>query len=177
MSGFEQGEYVADRDGAVWLVVHDGGMATRATAVGAVSIGIVALEEQFGPLMRVHVPRPEPARPRSAPPMPPRTWARDAEPSPEQLTRWLRLMDEEQLATWVEQIQPALSRGMDCFVRDHERRVAELSGLVDSLTGRLDQALNRPASRVDDGALLAELGERLAARSAPRAHGARPVGT
>jgi len=46
-------EHVIDRAGRVWLLVRDGGMATRATFTGVVSIGIAALEAEAGPLTRV----------------------------------------------------------------------------------------------------------------------------
>lgn len=45
--------HVVDRDGNVWFLCpeYDGGMATRATAIGPVSAGIVALERDAGPLL------------------------------------------------------------------------------------------------------------------------------
>lgn len=43
--------YVVDRDDVVWLLVYDGGMATRATEDGVVTAGIAWLEETAGPLM------------------------------------------------------------------------------------------------------------------------------
>ena len=43
--------HVVDRNGHVWLLVHDGGMATRATATGPISAGIAWLEETAGPLL------------------------------------------------------------------------------------------------------------------------------
>jgi hypothetical protein len=45
--------HVVDRDGNVWLLPpeFDGGMATRATATGVVSAGIVWLEAEAGPLL------------------------------------------------------------------------------------------------------------------------------
>jgi len=43
-------EYVIDRTGLVWLLVHDGGMATRADYAGITSIGIRRLELDAGPL-------------------------------------------------------------------------------------------------------------------------------
>ena len=45
-----QGEYVVDRDGLVWRVVRDGGMATRADFTGIESIGIETLRSTKGPL-------------------------------------------------------------------------------------------------------------------------------
>ena len=46
-------EHAIDRAGRVWLLVRDGGMATRATFTGIISIGIAALEAEAGPLTRV----------------------------------------------------------------------------------------------------------------------------
>jgi hypothetical protein len=50
MSDDPDGAYVVDRDCTVWLVVRDGGMATRAWYGGVVSIGITELERTLGPL-------------------------------------------------------------------------------------------------------------------------------
>ena len=44
-------QHVIDRDGFVWRLVHDGGMATRAHYFGIVSIGINTLERESGPLV------------------------------------------------------------------------------------------------------------------------------
>jgi hypothetical protein len=44
-------EHVLDRNGYIWRVVRDGGMATRAWDVGIISIGISALEREAGPLI------------------------------------------------------------------------------------------------------------------------------
>lgn len=44
-------EHVVDRHGNVWRVVRDGGMATRAEFDRIVSIGIVALDAEAGPLL------------------------------------------------------------------------------------------------------------------------------
>ena len=44
-------QHVIDRDGLVWRLVHDGGMATRAHYGGIVSIGLNTLERESGPLV------------------------------------------------------------------------------------------------------------------------------
>lgn len=44
-------EHVIDREGMVWRIVRDGGMATRAHQTGIVSIGIATLERESGPLV------------------------------------------------------------------------------------------------------------------------------
>lgn len=45
--------HVVDRDGNVWFLCpeYDRAMATRATATGPISAGIVALEAESGPLL------------------------------------------------------------------------------------------------------------------------------
>ncbi len=42
--------HVVDRHGAVWRVVRDGGMLTRADYAGVITIGVVAAESLVGPL-------------------------------------------------------------------------------------------------------------------------------
>jgi hypothetical protein len=42
--------HVIDREGNVWRIVRDGGMATRAVFQGAISVGIAVLERDYGPL-------------------------------------------------------------------------------------------------------------------------------
>jgi hypothetical protein len=47
-------DYVIDRNGDVWLLVHDGGMAMRAneaSKTGVTSAGIAWLESTAGPLI------------------------------------------------------------------------------------------------------------------------------
>jgi hypothetical protein len=46
-----EGTYVVDRNDIVWLIVRDGGMATRATATGIETAGIQWLENTAGPLV------------------------------------------------------------------------------------------------------------------------------
>lgn len=46
-----EGDLILDSFGDVWLSVMDGGMATRATASGIVSIGISQLKGAYGPLL------------------------------------------------------------------------------------------------------------------------------
>lgn len=46
-------EHVIDRDGLIWRVVRDGGMATCADYSGITSIGIEALRMASGPLVTV----------------------------------------------------------------------------------------------------------------------------
>jgi hypothetical protein len=46
-----QPEHVIDRNGFVWRVVRDGGMATRADYTGQTSIGIEELRATHGPLV------------------------------------------------------------------------------------------------------------------------------
>jgi hypothetical protein len=43
-------DHVVDRDGLVWRIVRDGGMATRADFTGITSIGIETLRSLHGPL-------------------------------------------------------------------------------------------------------------------------------
>lgn len=43
--------HVVDARGNVWLLVRGGGMATRATYEGVISIGINTLEAEAGPLL------------------------------------------------------------------------------------------------------------------------------
>lgn len=43
-------EHVVDRHGYVWRVVRDGGMVTRADDTGLITMGVVAAEQQVGPL-------------------------------------------------------------------------------------------------------------------------------
>lgn len=169
---WEQGDYVADRLGRVWLVVCDGGMATRAapeSLSGVESYGIVALDRDHGPLMRVYVPRR--AAPTDGVEMPPRTWPEAAVPSSDQLAQWLRSMSDLQLVAWCEQVGPVVDRGSRCLVRDHDRRLRELQDQFDGLMS------HQPLAGVGDGALLEELRNRLRTRQPARAHGARPVGT
>lgn len=57
-------QHVIDKDGLVWRIVRDGGMATRADYNGITSIGINVLEREHGPTtpvidttMRVEITR------------------------------------------------------------------------------------------------------------------------
>ena len=51
MSAHESDAYVLDRDGLIWRVVRDGGLATRADYAGITSIGMQFLEAMHGPLI------------------------------------------------------------------------------------------------------------------------------
>lgn len=44
-------QYVLDSDNTIWLVVRDGGMATRADYTGIISIGLHRLQDEHGPLL------------------------------------------------------------------------------------------------------------------------------
>lgn len=48
---YDDGTYLLDREGTIWIVVRDGGMVTRAEYAGAVSGGISWLEQAKGPLI------------------------------------------------------------------------------------------------------------------------------
>lgn len=54
---WDDGTYLVDRDGTVWLVVRDGGMVTRADYTGATSAGVNWLKENKGPVRVLDVPR------------------------------------------------------------------------------------------------------------------------
>lgn len=50
-------DHVIDSHGFVWKLVRDGGMASRADDSGILTIGIVALEQQHGPLLHIQTSR------------------------------------------------------------------------------------------------------------------------
>lgn len=115
-------EHVIDRDGLVWRVVRDGGMATRADYNGIVSIGIAVLEREHGPLTSIAADRD----------------AADAEAYNAQADydrRGERLWRLAALAGW----RPGNSADNDVTaeaVTDHDCRRWAVGGLADGTSGK-----------------------------------------
>lgn len=80
--------------------------------------------------------------------LPDRSWLENMQPTPEQLAEWMVALSRDELVWYLGQHLSAWDRHLDCFIRNHEGHLAELTAEVERLRAITEAARD---TRFPDG--------------------------